>query len=70
MMNFLIFCTLRTLLAHLVLQIKVRMLLWTQNAGNSIKVRLIFWTVGHTVILLNILIVNVHPLILGSALEN
>jgi hypothetical protein len=42
---------------------------WTHNAAHSIKVRLLFGAVRHTCILLNILIVNVHPFVFGSALE-
>ncbi len=45
------------------------MLRWTHNAAHSIKVRLLFWAVWHTCVLLNVLVVNVHPFVFGSALE-
>jgi hypothetical protein len=46
------------------------MLRWTQNAAHSIKVRFLFGTVCHTRVLLNVLIVNVHPFVFGSAFED
>jgi len=70
MMSVVIFSALWTFLAHFVLQVKVRMFLWADYTSDSVEERFLFWTVSHSIVLFNVLVVDVHPLILWSAFEN
>ena len=57
-------------MTHLVFQVEVRMLIRAQDTTDSIKVWFIFRTVTQAIIFFNVLVINVHPFILWSALKD